>query len=89
MIEYEFRCPACRKVYTETLDPFSDELIKRKCPVCGAPADRIYSAQMGYIDWVNPGFHGDEVNLGLGRHFKSAREREDWAKANGYEKLDR
>jgi putative FmdB family regulatory protein len=83
---YEFRCPRCHKAFTEDRDPYGEKTAE--CPDCGVEGERVFSAQMGYIDWVNPD-HGDGINLGLGKHFRSAAEREDWAKANGYEKLDR
>ncbi|HUT87719.1 MAG TPA: hypothetical protein VMX15_06515 [Candidatus Heimdallarchaeota archaeon] len=98
MSEYDFRCLRCGKVSTHQLSPSAaDDLQHQRCE-CGAVADRIYGqVQVGYIDWVNPD-RGDGINMGLpikrdsrGRPvgFKSAREREDWAKAHGLEKLER
>lgn len=71
------------------LDPCKDDTWHPLCG-CGGVGDRTKAsfASIGYIDWVNPN-HGDGINLGLGRHFKSSKEREDWAKRNGYEKLER
>lgn len=88
MVMYEFRCPRCRKDYTVPLDPSSDDLSHQKCPK-GHEMHRVYSVQIGHIDWVNGGFHGDEKNLGLGRHFKSAKERDYWAAKNGFVKQDK
>lgn len=50
--------------------------------------DRVFSFQLGHIDWVNGGFHGEDVNLGLGRKFKSARERDYYAAKNGFVKQE-
>lgn len=85
---YEFRCSKCQREYTVPLDPHSDDLSHQACPR-GHQMDRVFSFQLGHIDWVNGGFHGDEVNLGLGRKFKSARERDNWAAANGFVKQDK
>lgn len=96
--EYVFHCPACDKSLVMSLDPFSDDLARGECPACGGLTARVFTpVQIGYIDWVNPN-KGDGINMGLPiqrdargriRNFGSAREREDYAKANGYEKLDR
>lgn len=82
-IAYEFRCPTCRRDHTLLLDPHEDELVHRDCDVCGHPMQRVFGATIGHIDWVNGGFHGDDVNLGLGKHFKSARERDSYAAEQG------
>ena len=85
---YEFRCQQCHREYTEDLDPSSDKRVP--CPGCGTVNYKSFGeVQLGYFDWGNPGWHGDGINLALGKHFKSGRHREEWAKANGYEKLDR
>ena len=44
---------------------------------------------MGHIDWVNGGFHGEGVNMGLGKHFKSARERDNFAASQGLVRQDK
>lgn len=85
MIDYEFKCPTCKLVFTEAHESDSEKI--SRCPKCGVLADRVWSAHVGHIDWVNGGWHGDEVNLGLGKHFKSARERENYAKSLGLEKV--
>lgn len=87
MVMYDFQCPKCRKDYTVQLDPHRDDLAKQKCDVCGAMMQRIFAVPAWRIDWVNPD-RGDGINLGLGKRFKSAREREDYAKANGFVKLE-
>lgn len=85
MLEYEFRCPTCRKAFTVLRDPHS---VKRaKCPDCGKRAERVFGFQLGHIDWVNGEFHGEGINLGLGKHFKSAAEREYYAAERGLEKM--
>ncbi len=98
MTEYVFHCSACDKSLVVSLDPFNDDLASGDCPACGGPTARVFvPVQIGYIDWVNPN-KGDGVNMGLPiqrddrgciRNFKSATEREDYAKANGFEKIDR
>jgi len=70
------------------LDPHEDDLSHQRCPK-GHDMDRIFSFQMGHIDWVNGGFHGEEMNLGLGRKFKSARERDYYAASHGLVKQDK
>ena len=85
---YEFQCKTCQRAYTVPLDPHNDDLSHQKCPD-GHDMDRVFSFQLGHIDWVNGGFHGDEINLGLGRHFNSARERDNYAAAHGYVKQDK
>lgn len=87
MVMYDFQCPKCQKDYTVLLDPHSDDLSRQTCNVCGKDMTRIFTAPAFSIDWVNPE-RGDGINLGLGKHFKSSREREDYAKANGFEKLE-
>jgi len=88
-VMYEFQCRKCQKVFTELLDPHKDEVWHPKCE-CGAKSDRTPASfgSIGFIDWVNPD-RGDGVNLGLGKHFKSSFEREDYAKSNGLEKVER
>ena len=94
---YEFQCPKCQSRSTLLLSPTgSDSLLKQPCQ-CGGTRERVFEPpQLGRIDWVNPE-RGDGINMGLpikrderGRvvNFRSAREREDWAKQHGLEKLD-
>lgn len=80
---YEFRCPACG-VTSEMYLGLQEDLQKQPCR-CGAIASRVYGFQIGRIDRTGD---TDEVNLGLGKWFPNSKTREDWAKANGYEKLD-
>lgn len=87
MVMYDFRCPKCQKDYTVPLDPHNDNLATQKCSVCSNHMRRVFTAPNWSIDWVNPE-RGDGINLGLGKRFKSAREREDYAKANGFVKLE-
>ena len=88
MVIYEFQCNKCRKAYTVPLDPHSDDLTHQECPK-GHEMERVFSFQLGPIDWVNGGFHGDETNLGLGKKFKSAKERDYYAAANGFVKQEK
>ena len=88
MVIYEFQCNKCRKVYTLPLDPHNDDLSYQDCPK-GHPMERIFSAAIGHIDFVNGGFHGEGINLGLGKHFKSARERDYYAEKNGFVRQDK
>lgn len=88
-VMYEFRCPKCHKGFTEVLDPHSDDLQHQPCPSCKKRADRVWDFQLGHIDWVNGGFHGDDINLGLGRHFASARERDNYAAKHGLVRQDK
>lgn len=85
MISYAFRCPQCGTGFEQLFE--HDEEKRPSCPACGANADRIYQFAGYRIDWVNGGYHGDEVNLGLGKHFKSALERENYAKSLGLVKI--
>lgn len=89
MVMYDFQCDKCRKVYTVPLNPHSDDLSHQDCEKCGTSMTRIYNAQIGHIDWVNGGFHGEDVNLGLGKKFKSARERDYYAATHGFVKQDK
>ena len=38
------------------------------------------------MDWVNGGWHGNEINMGTGQYHKSVREREYWAESHGLQK---
>lgn len=87
MVMYDFQCHNCQKGYTVLLDPHNDDLSRQKCSECGSDMLRVFNVPAWRIDWVNPE-RGDGINLGLGKRFKSAREREDYAKANGFEKLE-
>jgi len=88
MVMYEFQCQQCREAYTVPLDPHSDDLQHQDCPK-GHPMQRVFSFQMGHIDWVNGGFHGEEINLGTGQYHKSARERDYYADSNGLVRQDK
>lgn len=98
MPEYEFQCPVCRARSTLFLSPTANDDLQRQPCGCGAMMERVFEMpQVGYMDWVNPE-RGDGLNMGLPikrdangriRNFKSAKEREDWAKQHGLEKLDR
>jgi hypothetical protein len=85
---YEFQCRKCQKAYTVPLDPNSDDLQHQECPK-GHEMQRVFSFQMGHIDWVNGDFHGEGINMGLGKHFKSARERDYYAESNGLVRQDK
>ena len=81
MVTYEFLCPKCQKLYT-ALQEMLDEHVY-DCPECGTKCDRQYSFSIGPIDWVNGGWHGDDINMGLGKHYKSAKERDYDAASHG------
>lgn len=85
MTEYEFQCPRCRKAFTAWFDPSAEK--RANCPTCNQRGERVFGATVGHIDWVNGGFHGEEFNLGLGKSFKSARERDNYAASLGLEKM--
>lgn len=88
MVMYDFQCHKCQEEYTVPLDPFNDDLTHQRCAVCGNGMQRVFHAPAFKIDWVNPE-RGEGINLGLGKRFKSARERESYADANGFVKLER
>ena len=81
MVTYEFQCPKCQKVFTEPQEMLAEHTYD--CPECGGECSQVYSVNIGSIDWVNGGWHGDEVNIGLGKHYKSAKERDYDAASNG------
>ena len=81
MVTYEFQCPKCQKLYT-VLQEMHDEHTYR-CPECRGKCHQVYSVNIGTIDWVNGGWHGDEINMGLGKHYKSAKERDYDAAVHG------
>ena len=81
MVTYEFQCPKCQTVYTEAQEMLGEH--KFTCPECNAKCSQVYSVSLGPIDWVNGGWHGEEVNMGLGKHFKSAKERDYFAASHG------
>lgn len=82
MIPYEFQCPVCQRVFTVDRDP--DKPKRAKCPDCGAAANRVFSPSAFRISWANG---PDDINLGLGEHFKSNRERDYFADSKGLKKV--
>ena len=81
MVTYEFACPKCRKLYTALQEMHDEHTFS--CPKCKVKCHQVYSAHIGPIDWVNGGWHGDDINIGLGKHYKSAKERDYDAAAHG------
>lgn len=79
MVTYEFLCPKCQKLYT-VLQEMHDEHTYR-CPSCRSKCRQNYSGHIGTIDRPN-GFD-DGINMGLGKHFKSCYERDEFAKRHG------
>ncbi len=83
MVTYEFQCPKCRKVYTvlqEMLGAHSFD-----CPNHGVACQQVFATiRMGTVDRPN-GFD-DGINIGLGEHFKSTYQRDEFAKRHGMEK---
>jgi len=82
MVTYEYQCPKCQKVYT-VLQGMHDEH-KYRCPEHDMECRQVYSINIGTIDMPN-GFD-DGINMGLGKHFKSTYQRDEFAKRNGMEK---
>ena len=84
--EYVFECKECGP-YSVFLDPNGDDLAQGTCPRCSGPSERRFTqVQVGRVDHTGD---TDKINLGLGKWFPNSYAREDYAKANGYEKLDR
>jgi len=80
MVTYEYRCPKCQKVYT-VLQEMQDEH-SYMCPDHPVACKQVYdSIRIGTTDRPN-GFD-DGINMGLGKHFKSTHERDEFAKRNG------
>jgi len=77
---YEFECP-CGHVFTAWRPP--DGPKKARCPECGSQAKRVYGNYKFRIEWNNGGWHGDGINAGLGKHFKSTAERDNYAASKG------
>lgn len=83
---YEFQCDECGHRFDAFCDPHEEK--RADCPECGRPARRLFVYGAFNIDWVNGGFHGDGangdgLNFGLGKSFKSARERDAYAESLG------
>ena len=88
MPQYQFQCQQCHKEFTKLLSPtLGDNLLEQACE-CGGEAKRVWDAQPFSMDWVNGGFHGERINFGLGKKFKSARERDNYAAKMGLVKAD-
>jgi len=82
MTQYEFQCPKCRLVFTVLRDPR-----KRKqatCPECGGPAKRVFGYAAVRVAEANG---PDDINLGLGKHFESIRERDYYADSHGLRRV--
>ena len=79
MVTYEYRCPKCQKLYT-VLQEMHDEH-KYRCPSDKAKCHMVFTVNMGTIDRPN-GFD-DGINMGLGKHFESTYQRDEFAKRNG------
>jgi putative FmdB family regulatory protein len=74
---YEFHCDECDFSFDQMQGMFEEH--EADCPKCGGPARRVFNGQRFKIDWVNGGWHGDDINLGLGEHFESAAARDRFA----------
>lgn len=74
---YDFHCDQCDTTF-DRWQGMNDEHVA-ECPECGAESRRVFSGQRFRIDWVNGGWHGEDINLGLGKHFKSQAERDYFA----------
>lgn len=74
LVEYGFKCTnkGCKnyqKAFTDLLDRDGDH--KSKCPLCGNPAQRVYSLA-GFTFAFRAGF-----DVGLGRNVNSEAERQN------------
>lgn len=78
---YEYRCEGCD--YNFDVQQGMHETHEADCPKCGRSAVRVFYVPRFKIDWVNGGWHGDDINLGLGKHFRSAAERDNFAAEQG------
>lgn len=78
---YEYVCDDCNTTFDQWQGMHEDHV--SLCPTCGKQARRVFNGQRFKIDWVNGGFHGEDINLGLGRHFRSQAERDNFAAENG------
>ena len=78
MVTYEYQCPKCRKVYTVLQEMHAEH--KYDCPK-GHACRQVFSVQMGTVD--RPNGIDDGINIGLGEHFKSTYQRDEFAKRNG------
>ena len=77
MTEYEFQCPKCHRVFSEMLNPHEPKESKMVALCdCGEEALRVFSAVLFRVAMPNG---PDDINLGLGKHFKSLRQRDYYA----------
>lgn len=83
MTQYEFRCPECQAVFQVLRDPLKAKAAR--CPKCSRGAERVFGYAGHYVHEPNG---PDDINMGLGRHFKSNRERDYFADSNGWKRMD-
>lgn len=82
MTLYEFQCPECQLVFSALRDPHKAK--RAKCPGCREMATRVF----GFAGYRIAEANGpDGINMGLGRHFKSIRERDYFADSHGKRRL--
>ena len=79
MVTYEYQCPKCRKPYTVLQEMHAEHTYE--CPKHAISCNQVFGINLGNIDMPN-GFD-DGINFGLGKHFKSCYERDEFAKRNG------
>jgi len=72
MTEYEFQCQVCQQVFSVLRNPHKSKVALH----CGKKAERLYGLSGFRVSQPNG---PDDINLGLGRHFKSNRERDYFA----------
>ncbi len=77
MTEYEYQCPKCHRVFTVLRDPHKSKPNKlwAWCK-CHARAKRMFAEVRFRVAEPNG---PDGFNLGLGKHFKSIRDRDYFA----------
>ncbi len=76
MTAYEFQCQVCQQEFTVLRDHR-----KRKIAMhCGKQAKRVFGYAGYRVSYPNG---PDGINMGLGRHFKSNRERDYFADSHG------
>lgn len=80
MTPYDFQCQVCHEVFTVYRDPGKS----KRAVHCGKSAHRVFKYAGFKIDQVNG---PDGINMGLGKHFESAKARDYYAESHGLQKV--